>query len=179
MIILGLDISSSTIGWACLTKANDKMDLLNYGYIKPPKKELGGMSFRLDNTVIELRQLLLTTKPTMVVVEDYARKFQQGKSSAGTISILTSFNEVACLTAYQYNQLEPERITVASIRSSIGKYLNIKTISKDDVFGIISGEFSSGMTKNFKPEINRAGNVKKEYFDVSDAIAVAMAYLVK
>lgn len=179
MIILGLDISSSTIGWSCLTKTDDGIDLLDYGFIKPPKKELGGMSFRLDKTVVELKQLFSSKRPAMVVVEDYARKFQQGKSSADTISILTSFNEVTCLTAYQYNNLEPERITVASIRSSIGKYLNIKTISKDDVFGIISSKFSSGMTKNFKPEINRAGNIKKEYFDVSDSIAVAMAYLVK
>ncbi len=179
MKILGFDISSSTIGWSILSfeKDDKKIDLIDYGFIKPPAKETGGLSYRLYETTTLISALLSDKNPDIIIVEDYARKYQAGKSSANIITLLTAFNETVCLSSYSYNKAEPIRIPVTSIRSLLGQHVGEKTVSKDDVFSIIESNFGKNQTLNFVPTKNKKNNTKKEFFDISDSIAVALAYI--
>lgn len=172
--VLSLDISSSTIGWALIEYNKEEINLLEYGYIKPPKKKRGSLSLRLSKTVDMITELIADTHPDEVAVEDYARKFSKGRSTANTIIILSTFNETVCLTAFRIMSKDVFRYPVATIRSHVGKLFETKIVSKDDVFPEIVKK-----SKIFKVELNRNNNTKKESGDVADAIACGLTHALK
>jgi Holliday junction resolvasome RuvABC endonuclease subunit len=172
--VLSLDISSSTIGWSLMEYDTKSFKLLEYGYLKPPKSTKGSLSFRLNGTVDMITDLISKTHPDEIAVEDYARRFSKGRSTAHTIIILSTFNEVVCLTAFRIMKKDVFRYPVATIRSQVSKLFGLKIVSKDDIFPEIKSR-----AKIFKTELNRNNNLKKESMDVADAIAVGIAHALK
>ena len=167
MKTLGLDVSSSVIGWALL---DDSERLLEYGNIVPPKSSKGSLSFRLSATYDLLFELLKNKKPNVVSIESYVSKFSPGRSSARTIIVLSCFNELASMVCIRSLGIEAEKHTVSRIRSFIKKNNNLKIISKDETFEFIKSKYP-----NFNIRKNRNGNISKSVFDESDAIAVGLA----
>jgi Holliday junction resolvasome RuvABC endonuclease subunit len=172
--ILALDISSSTIGWAILELDNQILTLPHNGYIKPPPKRKGSMSFRLSETFDHISDLIDLHKPTDVVVESYAKRFSKGRSSAQTIITLSVFNEVCSLVAYRKLGKDTYQYPVVSIRAALGKHFGQKIVSKDDIFPVIDNN-----CKSFIPLKNRNNNTKKESGDIADAIAVGLTHILK
>jgi len=169
--VLGLDISSSTIGYAVVEFDKNSIVLTKYGHIKPPPSKKGSIAFRALEASKELRKVLSSVKPDHIAVEDYARKFTKGKSSASTIIILSVFNEVMSMTSLDEAGKEPHRYNVTNLRSVLSKFLNKTSVSKEEVFDLMVGHF-----KNFIPSKNKLGNISKESGDESDAIAVALCH---
>lgn len=169
--ILGLDISSSTIGWALL---NVHRGLIDYGHLKPPSKKKSGDNFslRLDFAFEEIKKLILKLEPDVVVIEDYAKKFTKGRSSANTILVLASFNEVSGLASYKVTGKQPVRIPVSSLRKLVKNSYHRIIDDKEDVLDFCKDNF-----KNFLPVKNRNGNIKKECYDEADAIVVSLGYI--
>jgi Holliday junction resolvasome RuvABC endonuclease subunit len=172
--VLSLDISSSTIGWSLIEYDSQSFTLIDYGYLKPPKSSKGSLSYRLNETVSMITNLITQHHPDEVAVEDYARKFTKGRSTAHTIIILSTFNEVVCLTAYRIMKQDAYRYPVSTIRSQVGKLFGTKIVSKDDIFPEITQR-----AKIFQAQLNRNNNIKKESMDVADAIAVGIAHVLK
>jgi Holliday junction resolvasome RuvABC endonuclease subunit len=172
--VLGLDISSSTIGWCLLEYDAQVVNLVSYGHIKPPPKKKGSFPFRLDFTYKAIEDLIKQLKPNEIAVEDYAKKFSKGRSTANTIIVLSVFNEVCCLVSYRKLKKEPFRYPVATIRAQLGRLFNTKIVSKDDVFPEIVKNCS-----RFQVKLNRNLNTKKESGDEADAIAVAITHILK
>lgn len=172
--ILGLDISSATIGWALLVDSNEELCLKDYGYISPPKSKKGSLAFRASKAFEEIESLVRTTSPDIVVIESYANKFPSGRSTARTIIVLSVFNEVCAMAVLKATGKDPVRLPVATIRSKLSKFYKQKVSSKEECFDLIEAQFS-----DFKIRKNRAGNIAKECFDEADAIAVAAAYYIK
>lgn len=172
MKILGLDISSSTIGWAIIEKKDDSFNLFSYGHIKPMPSRKGSMTERLFDAYNKIKDLLSSESFDHIAVEQYANKFSAGRSSAKTIIVLSSFNEVVCLSCYANKKIIPDKISPASIRKLVGNYYGKKIVSKDDAFDIVRENF-----KNFNLTTNRNNKIKKEHYDESDAICVALSYL--
>lgn len=175
MKILGLDISSSTIGFGILDK---DANLIKYGHLKPLKKNKAdknnlGYTARLADAYNLIIDLLEKENPDIIIIEDYAKKFSVGKSTANTIIVLATFNEAVSLACYHSLGIEPIKYPVRTMRSRVGKYFNIELKSKDDVFPFISEKY-----KNFKITKTRHGNIKKEHFDEADAIFVALSHIV-
>lgn len=175
--VLGLDISSSTIGWALVEDADPDFRIVDSGYIKPLKSNKGEFVERLDDAYSKIFDLVEETKPDDLVIEDYARKFSSRKSSAQTITVLCAFNEVCGLAAYKASDKIAYRYTVTQIRSALGKVFGIKIKSKDEIFPVLAMYFS---TKG-QPiiELNRNRRIKAESGDVGDALAVAMMHIIK
>lgn len=173
MLILGLDISSATIGWSILEVVGDKYSLKKYGHIKPTskKKSDDNFSLRLDHAFNSITELVKKESPTVIAIEDYAKKFSKGKSSANTILILSSFNEVCGLAAYRVSKITPIRIPVTSLRKTVKKEFNCNIDDKQDVLDFCKKTFNNFLTQN-----NRAGNIKKESYDEADSIIVALGY---
>ena len=172
--ILGLDISSSTIGWSILEYDDKQIILKEYGHIKPPKSSKGSLTFRVSAAYDEVYDFLKKKKPDAVASEAYANKFPRGRSTARTIIVLSVFNELvsmACLKGLSY---EPEKYAVMTIRSMLSKLAGYKITSKEDCFEFIRKNFS-----NFSLRNNRNGKIAKECYDESDAIAVALTYILK
>jgi len=173
--LLALDISSSTIGWAILNIDDNQVLTLPYmGYLKPPKKAKGSMSLRLSYAYDEIQNLIEMYEVTDVVVEAYAKRFTKGRSSANTIIVLSTFNEVCSLAAYQKLGKDTFSYPVISIRAALSKHFGFKIMSKDDIFPVINK-----YCKNFRPELNRNKKIREESGDVADAISVGLTHILK
>ena len=167
---LGLDISSSVIGWSVLLDDGESISLDSYGHIKPPPSKAGSLAFRMSSGFDSISELFEKTKPDIVAIESYANKFSAGRSSARTIIVLSCFNEMVSMACLRSLNFETEKYTVSRIRSLISKGYNLKLITKDDVFNFIKNKFS-----NFNIRKNRNNKVAKTVYDESDSIAVALA----
>lgn len=172
--ILSFDISSSTIGWSLLGHNNDEIRLIEYGYIKPMKKNKGTMSSRLNDTFLKIKNLVSDLSPDDIAVEDYVKRFTKNKSSANTIIILSTFNEVTCLACYQALGKDVYRYPVSTVRSHVGKLFEEKMVSKDDIYSAILDR-----ALIFKISLNRINNPRKENEDIADSIAVGLTHVIK
>lgn len=172
--VLSLDISSSTIGWSLIEYDNQSFTLIDYGYLRPPKSSKGSLSYRLNETVNMITNLISQHHPDEVAVEDYARRFTSGRSTAHTIIILSTFNEVICLTAYRMMKQDVFRYPVSTIRAQVGSLFGVKIVSKNDIFPEIKHRGNI-----FQAQLNRNNNIKKENMDVADAIAVGITHVLK
>tara|TARA_A200000159_G_C7334465_1_gene344453 strand:- start:3380 stop:3922 length:543 start_codon:yes stop_codon:yes gene_type:complete len=172
--ILGLDISSSTIGWATLLCSKDSVILDNYGFIKPPASKKGSLAYRASEASGAVSELIDRENPEIVAIEAYANKFPSGRSTARTIIVLSVFNEVISIAALKKMGVDPFRYPVVTIRSQISKFSGKKISSKEECFDYIIERFD-----NFNFRKNRAGNIAKELYDEADAIAVALTCFIK
>ena len=172
--VLGLDISSATIGWAILNMEKGEVSLSEYGHISPPKSKAGSLTFRASKAFDEVLELIAEKNPEIVVVESYANKFPAGRSTARTIIVLSVFNEVVSMAALRALGQDPIRYPVTTIRSKLSRLAGKKITSKEECFEFICDYFST-----FTVRKNRNDNVSKECFDEADAIAAALAYYVK
>ena len=132
------------------------------------------MCFRISDTYDVICDLVKDKSPDFISIEAYANKFPAGKSTARTIIVLSVFNELVGMACLKSIGVEPKRYTVSTIRSSLSKFGGKKISSKEEAFDFVVDNFSE-----FKTRDNRSGNIAKECFDESDAIAVAFTYILK
>jgi len=169
--ILGLDISSSTIGWAVI-ESEEKFCLKEYGHIKPSRKLKG--TEKLSDAYDKIKKLIKEVNPDIICVEKYASKFSRGRSSANTIIVLSTYNEMVSLCSFREFGIHTTAYAPVSIRSEMSKHFDKKIKSKDDAF-----DFVKNNIENFKTTLNRVNNIKKECYDESDAVCVALCYHIK
>jgi Holliday junction resolvasome RuvABC endonuclease subunit len=172
--VLGLDISSSVIGWALLEDDGKGGSLIDYGHLKPPPKPKGSIAFRASAAYDMVSDLLNRKSPDSVAIEAYASKFSAGRSTARTIIVLSVFNEVISMACLREASIEPHKYAVSTIRSCLSKIGGRKISSKEEAFDFIVDNIT-----NFKTRENRAGNLAKQCLDEADAIAVALAHIYK
>jgi Holliday junction resolvasome RuvABC endonuclease subunit len=165
--VLGFDVSSTCIGYCVLDIDEDKIKLVHVDYLKPIKK--GSIIERLVDTRNKIRDIIAKFKPTHIGIEDII-KFMAGKSSAQTIIMLTTFNRMIVMCAYDYLQKSPELFSVMTIRHGL-KFDKIFP-KKEDMPELVAKHL--GIT--FPYQLNKKGNVKVESFDMADGVAVALYY---
>ena len=170
--VLSFDISSSTIGWSLIEYDEDSYSLKKYGHIKPPRKFDDKLE-KLSKTYDMIKDLLNQLKPDEVAVEQYANKFSRGKSTANTIIVLSTYNEVVKLCCYRELNLIPYSYPAVSIRSRMSKHFNESIKNKDDAFDFVVKKVS-----NFNTILNRVNNIKKECYDEADAICVGLCHFI-
>jgi Holliday junction resolvasome RuvABC endonuclease subunit len=167
--VLGFDISSSTIGY-CLLEVDELTNTINFGYanyVKPIKK--GTIIERIVDTRNKIQLIIDQVKPDYIGIEDIIQ-FMQGKSTAKTIIMLTTFNRMIGLLAYDYLQKSPELFSVMSIRH--GLKINKDFPKKEQMPELVAKHL--GII--FPYEHDKKGKIKIESFDKADGIAVALYY---
>lgn len=98
MIVLGLDISTSNVGWS-LIQADDRQSfrLLSAGSIRASEKE------GLYDKARYVRESLLIAcsgiKIDVIAVEESLMSFGKRRSSAGTLAVLNRFNGIVSFIA--------------------------------------------------------------------------------
>ena len=172
--VIGLDISSSTVGWAVMSYNKDSCSLEDYGHIKPMKSAKGSLSVRSADYLDKIMNLLSDKSPDSVAIEAYANKFSRGRSTARTIIVLSVFNEVTSIGSIKSVGIEPSRYAVVSIRSVLSKIAGKKISSKEEAFDFIVEKFNG-----FEIRKKKTGSIKDECFDEADAIAVALTHIYK
>lgn len=176
--ILGFDVSSSTVGYSILQiDENNKIHFVLCDYIKPPKD--GTIIERIVETRNLIKNVIEKFKPDFIGIEDIIQ-FMQGHSTAKTIIMLTTFNRMIGLAAYDYLQKSPELFSVVTIRHGlkIGKVLPKKEEIPELVATHLGIDFpwlktNSKITKSGKKIESK---IKVESYDTADGIAVALYY---
>lgn len=168
-IILGFDVSSTTIGWCALSfdEATNAISFIKADYLKPLKK--GTIIERIVDTRDKIQKIINDVKPDYIGIEDII-KFMAGKSSAQTIIMLTTFNRMIGLCAYDYLHRSPELFSVMTIRHGLKK--NKILPKKEEMPALVSEHL--GITLPWR--LGKKGAVKVENYDMADGIAVALYY---
>jgi len=149
MIILGLDVSSSSTGWAVVKNGRFyKREDVDYGFIKGKLKV--GPAEKLSSFKDRLRSLINDIEPDYIVVEDvfYGR-------SAKTFKVLSRYSGVTLDTCWDILNSEPIIVLPTAVRSVWGAQ------NKKEIFDIIVKKYELDWTF-------------KKYNDITDAIALAI-----
>ncbi len=150
-IILGLDVSSSSTGWAVLKNGRFyKREGVDYGWIKPKKTYL--LHEKLNYFKLELEKVMEVAYADAVGIEDVflSRNVQ-------TLKILSRFSGVAVETVYSYLEKNPPYIVqVKAARAQWG------TQDKEEVFNMVKNKYKMDEW------------VFKKHNDITDALSIAL-----
>jgi Holliday junction resolvasome RuvABC endonuclease subunit len=169
-IILGLDVSTKTIGIGVLFVEDSKIKVEKISYYSHDKKD--NQLQKLLKAKKFIISLLEQYKPTSVIIEDIVL-FMQNKSQAKTIVPLAVMNRMVALTVLENTLKEPVFLNVLSIRHSlkdqITKILPEKEKVPERLEIILNIKFPFIYDKN--------GKIKEESYDAADGLAVATSYI--
>lgn len=115
---VGLDISTSVVGLSCVSTKQNKVYFLDHikldGYQNEYEKTIAAKSF-LEKTIPKNFQI------RNIFVEESAKMFTMGASSAGTLFKLSRFNALVSFIAKDlFQQANLKDINVRSARSKLG-----------------------------------------------------------
>ena len=173
--VLGLDCSSSVIGWGLLTLFEGSPTLLAHGHIKPLDSKFN-IAVRLQDVFEKIGDLCCNIEPTHISIEDIILHMK-GLSSARTITTLAIFNRMVGTSAYVHTGIIPELLSVGTIRKLIREsHPAIDPKFKKEQIPDIIREY---LEPNFLNIINRNDNVSNETYDEADGIAAGWAYIIQ
>jgi len=165
--VLGMDISSTTIGYCVLEIDNDNIKFVLTNYIKPIKK--GDIIERLADTRDKIQKLIHEIKPDYIAIEEIIQ-FIRNRSSANTVIVLATFNRMIGLVAYDFLKRSPDFFNTIAIRHGLkmGKVFP----KKEQMPALVSKHL--GITFPYKK--TKKGVIKAESYDMADSMAVALYY---
>jgi len=178
-VILGLDISTSCIGWCVLSAESGS--LINAGSIV--LKDIRCMFEKAQKTKEALGELIKEHSIKHIVIEENLQAFRPGFSSAKTIVTLARFNGITSWLSYECTKIKPGFINVNHARKAVGLKIDRKSdlSTKEQVFEWAK---KNGMesfpwpTKTLKSG-PRKGRVifDDSCYDISDAFVIAKAHV--
>jgi Holliday junction resolvasome RuvABC endonuclease subunit len=167
--ILSFDISSTTTGYAILDVDMDTKEIkfVSCNHLKPIKD--GGIIERIADTRDKISNIIVESKPDLIGIENII-SFMGGRSTSNTIIMLTTFNRMICLAAYDYLNKSPELFSVLSIRHGLKKDKIFP--KKEDMPALVSEHL--GVI--FPYVTGKKGKIMPESYDRADAVAVGLYY---
>ena len=163
-ISLGLDISSTTIGY-CFSSS--KNQILHAGFI-PVHKEISIRS-KAHKVAEELKNIQL--QPFVVIVEDSLSGFGGGRTSQQTIVKLAKCNAIVSYVVEEMYKLEVQHINVSTMRKAV--------FGKAREHGVDSKEFVKYNLDNMLDlsaftHYNSKQNYDKKNYDMLDAVVASL-----
>lgn len=148
-VILALDVSSSSTGYAVLRKGRWSKADSSYGFIKVPAKL--SLAQRLVHFRNELQILIRDVKPTYIIIEDVFK----GRNIS-TMKLLARFNGVAVELSRRLLRKDPILVLAVEVRAFLecGR-------KKEEAFQYICDRY------NLDWEFNKMN-------DVADALCLAL-----
>lgn len=173
--IMGLDVSSSTVGLSLLTQFDGYTELTHVEYYKPSKE--GTIFERLSKLKSYINKNLNEFKPDEVIIEDILLGMS-GQTSINTISLLAIFNRTVGLIVYESLNKSPILYSPREIRKSLE--LNNIIPSKEQVPEFLEQHMNIKFPW-IKKKNKKTGKEKIiiENYDMSDAIGCAYCYILK
>lgn len=179
MRILGLDISTSVVGFAVL-ESTDR-SIIELGHIS--LKNVEGLFSKVDDVVPKIAAILVAHNISRCYVEEPVQMFTMGRSSAHTILTLAKFN--ALVSYHVRNQLSDANIFFVKpneARKTCGLLMTTKAKAggkgvKQQVYEQLTAP--NGLLSAVSFPLTRNGTPKTENFDKADAFVVAYHGAVK
>ena len=176
-MILGLDISTSVVGYTVLQDSG-VVSLIDYCNLK---KEPDLME-KADKMRSCFEKLSKEYHVTQIYVEENLQAFRPGASSAATIAKLARFNGIVSYVAYEIFGIKPNFLNVTKARSLVGlkiqrqKSCGIKT--KDQVLNWAKVKLPhiAWPTKVLKGGPRKGQAVfLEECYDMADSFVISLA----
>lgn len=164
-MILGLDISSSIIGYTVL---NDENDLVECECIRLEKFK--DFFIKVKNVKNKLQELAKRFKIDNVYIEESLQAFTAGKSSAMTIQALSKINGTVSWLCYEIFDVTPEYISAGTAR----KFCKIKVPKGEKAKPVVLA-FVVDNEPQFALEFTAKGNPVPGSFDKADSYVIAKA----
>lgn len=166
-MILGLDVSTSRIGWAVI---DDKQELVDSNFFKTNKKHsLEERAMEVKGNIIS--PIVALYDITEIRIEEPFMMFSGGKTTARTMSSLQRFNGMVSLAAHQALGRPATLVGATTARSRCGIKVPRGTKAKQMVMMWCASKYD-----NFVMEYTRHGNPKPGLDDEADAIIVALSH---
>lgn len=164
-MILGLDISTSIIGYTILDESNKiiECDCIRLERFKD-------FFVKAKNVKNKLLELAKTYSIKAVYIEESLQAFKPGFSSASTIQALSKFNGVVSWMCNEIFDLTPEYISAGTAR----KFCGIK-VPKGEKAKLFVFNFVVDTVPEFKVEFTSKGNPAPGSFDKADSYVIAKA----
>jgi Holliday junction resolvasome RuvABC endonuclease subunit len=163
-VSLGLDISSTTIGY-CYSSSEQK--IIQAGYISVHKEI--SIRNKAHKVADELKKIQL--QPFVVIVEDSLSGFGGGRTSQQTIVKLAKCNAIISYVVEELYNLEVQHINVSTMRKGVfgksrEKGLDSKTFVKCNLENMLDlSDFIHYNSKN---------NYDKKNYDMLDAVVASL-----
>ena len=165
--VLGLDISTSTVGCAIIDAETDEIKSLFYISLKKEK----GLLNKIRIFKRELEECPIT--PNHVAIEEPLVMFKEGFSRAQVLSMLSQFNGMAQFLTFLLYNTDPVMYNVNTARKL--SYPDLKFPR-----GCKRKELVQERTAQEYPELDfplkRTGRLKDECYDMCDAVVIARAH---
>ena len=160
---LGLDISTTTVGYALVTQT----DIHKLGFIDLKKhKDLSEKAWHLFNNLCEHMDLQQVDN---IIVEDSLSGFMRGRTSQQTIIKLAKFNAVVCFLLEHQLRKTPVLINATTARKQLFGKSRVKgKTAKDFVKEQVEKKFD--VSDHMKT--TRTGLWDKRNMDALDALVV-------
>jgi len=175
-MILGLDISTSTVGFCILDKQKNlvKLDFLSLS----KEKQLLSKSESFRKKILQIKE---TFQIERVLIEENLQAFRPGLSSAKTIVTLARFNGICTYLSAKVFKIEPEFVNVNAARKMVGLKIDRKSgkDTKQQVLDFVEKDLGKydWPTKILKGGPNRGNEVlTKECYDMADAYVIAASF---
>jgi len=173
MRILGLDISTTTIGY-CVIESDDN-SIVELGHIS--LKNIEGLFNKVDVAVPKIAALMVGLAVSKTYVEEAVMMFSTGMSSAQTILTLAKFN--ALISYHVRNLLGDANLTYVKpteARKTCGLVMTTKAKAggkgqKEQVYSQLTAP--NGLLSHIQFPVTKTGNPKPENYDQADAFVVA------
>jgi len=167
-MILGLDISTSTVG---VTVLNLTGGLEFIGYVKPIGET---MYEKVESALSQFKLLLAPFKITSIYAEQPNIMFKAGFSTAQTLSIILRFNGAFLFTVSQMYGILPQEVMAVSARKQVtghGRFAK-GTDTKQEVLKWVSAQVLTAIWPTIQKGKNK-GNLATECFDMADSYIIA------
>jgi Holliday junction resolvasome RuvABC endonuclease subunit len=168
MIILGLDISSSRIGY-CLINEKEELLLVDEIKLKPSQS----LEERADIFKDTMKIIKEHSEVEYVFIEQPFIAFSGGKTTAATMAKLQRFNGMCSYVVHDLFGHTPTLIQANKARGLVGLKIKRGSKTKLKVIEWVSEKYP----KEFIVEYTRHGNPKPGTDDKADAIIIANAGL--
>tara|TARA_Y100000114_G_scaffold28391_1_gene24171 strand:+ start:1435 stop:1950 length:516 start_codon:yes stop_codon:yes gene_type:complete len=164
-MILGLDVSTSKIGY-CILDYDKNLIEHNVMKFKPLQLE-----DRAEIFFQFLKGISKEYKIKNVFVEEPFTMFGGGKTTAGTMAKLQRFNGMCSFAVRRVFGRNPELIAANKARGLVGLKIKRGEDTKKKIIEWVENKYP----KHFIVELTRHGNPKPGTDDMADAIVVALA----
>jgi len=176
---LGLDISTSNVGW-CILDAHSS--LVSAGAVQLSKKK--NIFDKCKEVRVTLAQLNQVHDISTVSIEENLQAFRPGLSSAKTIVTLARFNGMVTLMCHDEFQVEPGFLNVNSARKAVGLKIDRKSdlSTKEQVLNFVKNKLPEydWPTRTLKSGARKGLVIPADScYDIADAYVITLASIVE
>ena len=166
-MILGLDISTSKIGYCIINK---KKEIIANEFMKLKPLQLEDRAEIFYEFLFDINNKYNINN---VFIEEPFTMFGGGRTTAGTMAKLQRFNGMCSFAVRRIFKMNPVLIPANQARKTVGLKIKRGEDTKKKIIEWVETEYP----KDFVYELTRHGNPKPGTDDKADAVIIALAGL--